>query len=176
MSTRFAMPAGSWAYRWRGATELDAMNSQLPRLITTLDGRRTALLGELQTWNDAALHAKPQADRWSTLEILEHFVIAERVILQNLPPTANLVARARGLKHRILYRVVWLILRFAIPVKVPTRKMNPTGSRTLDEITAMWIENLRWAGGYAEALENRADDPTVLLHPVAGPLTRSQAS
>jgi len=147
----------------------------LHRLIQSLDDRRCALLDELGTLGAATLSTKPQPDRWSILEVVEHMILAEKVILQGLPSRTDLVERPRSLRHRGLYILVWLVLKSGLPVKVPSRRMLPTGQLSLAELRAAWDEHVRWLQAYVEGLEAGAHRKAFFVHPVAGPITLTQA-
>jgi len=151
------------------------MPTPLTPLIQALDAERTALLAELETLPVARLKAQVSPGRWSMLEIVEHLVAAERVILQGLPPVAELVARPRRLKHRLTYLVVTLVLTLRIPVKAPSRRMLPSGTRELADLRLEWDDHLRWLRDYATSLAPGQPLPAVFTHPVAGPITLLQA-
>jgi hypothetical protein len=102
-------------------------------------------------------------------------VLAEAAILQGLPPAAELTDRPRGLKQRILFQVVMAILRFGIPVKVPTRRMIPSGQVSLTELRKRWDGHLLWLRAYAAGLDAQGERRAVFQHPVAGPITLAQA-
>ena len=147
----------------------------LPQLIDALDTRRQALLRELDGLSPESLQVRRHPDRWSILEIAEHVVVAERIILQGLPPQAELVARPRTLRHRCLYQLVMAILRLGIPVKVPTKRMLPTGKLTLDEVKREWDAHLRWLRDLVAGLPPEDLAKAWFVHPVAGPITLVQA-
>lgn len=151
------------------------MPTPLPHLIQALDDKRCGLLDELDSWPLESLQARAQPGRWSALETVEHLILAERVILQGLPDPSLLVARPRGLKHRCIYGLVLFILKSGIPVKVPSRRMLPTGKASLGELRGQWDEHLSWLRAYVAGLDPAALLPAVFLHPVAGPITLAQA-
>lgn len=146
----------------------------LSALIQALDERRGALLSEVETLRPEDLQARPASGAWSILEIVEHLVVAERVILQGLPEPSALVPAPRGPRHRLTYPLVWLVLRLGIPVKAPSRRMLPTGAAALDELRPRWEATYQWLRAYAASLAPGAD-PAVFRHPVCGPLTLRQA-
>jgi hypothetical protein len=148
---------------------------RLNRWIQAFDDRRRALLDELAALPPEALKAKARPDQWSILEIVEHLVLAERLVLGGMPPAAELVARRRSLKNRCIYPIVIFVLRFKIPVKVPTKRMLPTGQVSLAEVRSAWDENLRWIRAYVAGLAPGGGRRAVFLHPVAGPITLTQA-
>ncbi len=144
-------------------------------LIQSLDDRRCALLNELDTLSTEALSARPQPDQWSILEVVEHMVLAERVILQGLPSRTDLVDHPRSLKNRCAYVLVWLILKAGIPVKVPSKRMLPTGKLSLVELRQAWDEHMRWLRSFEQGQGAEARQQAVFMHPVAGPITLIQA-
>jgi len=148
---------------------------RLKRWIQAFDDQRLALLDELAALPPAALKAKARPDKWSILEIVEHLVLAERFVLAGMPPAAELVARRRSLKNRCIYPIVIFVLRFKIPVKVPAKRMLPTGQASLAEVRSAWDGNLRWLRAYVAGLPPGGGRSAVFLHPVAGPITLTQA-
>jgi hypothetical protein len=144
-------------------------------LIEALDRERLALLEGVEAHGADAISNRTQPGAWSILEIVEHLVVAEAVILRGLPPSAELTDRPRSLKQRILFQVVMAILRFGIPVKVPTRRMVPTGQVPLMELRKRWDGHLLWLRAYAAGLDAQGERRAVFEHPVAGPITLAQA-
>jgi hypothetical protein len=57
----------------------------LTRRLQAFDDRRNALLDEMEALEPGKLLARPIPGKWSILEIVEHLVLAERVVLQGLP-------------------------------------------------------------------------------------------
>jgi len=151
------------------------MTSTLDELIHSLDEHRQALLGDLEGLSPEVLQARPRPEAWSILEIFEHLVVAESVILHGLPPYPELEAKPRTLAHRIKFLLVSLVLRWRIPVKVPTRRMLPTGQRSLGELRVTWDGHLAWLRGLVSAHGEAARTWACFTHPVAGPITLAQA-
>lgn len=151
------------------------MEAGLQGRIQELDRSRRELLDEAAALPETVLRAKPTTGGWSILEIVEHLVLAERAILLDLPDPATLLHRPRGFKARCLYLLVLCILAWRIPVKVPSRRMQPAGGRTLAELRAQWDETLAWLAAYAAGLNPTRPQPAVFRHPIAGPLTLDQA-
>ena len=98
------------------------------------DRARRALLDALASLNDDQLRRKPGPNEWSVLQIVQHLVLAERDVMQYLPEPKKLIARKRGLRARILYVVVLLILRWNIRVPVPSEGMVPDGNTSLSDL------------------------------------------
>ena len=152
------------------------MISELREKLQIYDRNRLALLADLERFNDDQLRRKPGPRDWSLLQIAQHMVLAERDVLQYLPEPDDLIARKRGLRARILYVLVLLILRWNIRVPVPSEGMAPDGNTSLSELRQKWDENLRWLSGYLDTLKPEDLKRAVFSHPVAGPLTGPQAA
>jgi hypothetical protein len=71
--------------------------------------------------------------------------------------------------------LVIFVLRFKIPVKVPAKRMLPTGQISLADVRSAWDENLHWLRAYVAGLAPGGGRSAVFLHPVAGPITLTQA-
>ncbi len=132
---------------------------RLNRWIQAFDDQRRALLDELAALPPEELRAKARPDKWSILEIVEHLVLAERFVLAGMPPAAELVARRRSLKNRCIYPIVLFVLKFSIPVKVPAKRMLPTGQASLADVRSAWDENLRWLRGYVAGVRGGGPRP-----------------
>jgi hypothetical protein len=151
------------------------MASKLEHLIDALERRRNSLLDELAVLDANSLTAKPIPDKWSILEITEHLVVAEKVILKGLPPFSELIHQPARLDNRVKYFLVMAILRFSIPVKVPSRSMNPTGGPSLTELRQEWDRHLEWLRAYTKEFDDEGRQKSFFNHPVAGPITLVQA-
>ena len=148
---------------------------RLDNRLRVFNEKRGALLDEMEGLDPAKLVARPRAGKWSILEIIEHLVLAERAVLQGLPELSRLSARERKLKHRFAYLIVMFVLRYGIPVQVPSPEMVPQGDRSLGELRRLWNENQDWLGKYIRGLDQNGLRRAVFEHPVAGPLTVGQA-
>jgi hypothetical protein len=151
------------------------MPPSLQPLIQALDIQRGALLDGLEALDAPTLQARPRPGAWSILEIVEHLVVAESVILLGLPSRAELVARPRSLEHRLKFLAVLLVLKLQIPVRVPSRRMLPTGQRSLAELRTIWDGHVHWLRAFTEASEEDDLGQAFFTHPVAGPITLTQA-
>jgi hypothetical protein len=151
------------------------MLSELRDKFEMYDRTRRALLEGLENLNDDQLKRKPSPSEWSILQNVQHMVLAEREVMQYLPEPEELIHRKRGLRARIFYVVVLLILRWNIRVPVPSKGMVPDGNTTLSELRQQWDENMRWFREYIDLLETEDLKRAVFSHPIAGPLTGPQA-
>lgn len=146
---------------------------RLHQHLAALDAERRALLAQLAVAGPETLARQPRPGAWSVLEILDHLVTAERVILGGLADPATLQAARPRPAERLRRILVWGVLRFRIRVKVPTRRMLPQGGRDFAALRAAWDENLAWVRAFAEA--GGGERGAVFRHPVGGPLTLAQA-
>jgi hypothetical protein len=148
--------------------------SELRSQLEIYDRKRNALLDDLERLNDDQLRRKPGPDNWSLLEIVQHMVLSEREVLQGLPESKELTARERGLRARLSYAVVLAVLRWNIPVPVPSDGMVPDGNTSLSELHHQWDENLGWLRDYLDTLRPEDLQRAVFRHPIAGPMTVGQ--
>jgi hypothetical protein len=151
------------------------MISEFRNKFEMYDLTRRALLDDLAGLNDDQLRRKPGLRQWSILQIVQHLVLAERDVMQYLPERKELIHRKRGLRARIFYLVVILILRWNIRVPVPAEGMVPDGNTSFSELRQKWDENMRWFREYVDSLEPEDLKRAVFSHPIAGPLTGPQA-
>lgn len=144
-------------------------------LLNRLDAQRNMVLALARPLEEAALRARPHPDGWSILDILEHLVVAESVILRGLPPWQELVPQPRTPGQRLKFLLVWLVLAGRIPVKVPSRRMLPTGQLGLEQIIGQWDAHQSWLRIFLSEAGADADRLALFSHPVAGPITLRQA-
>ena len=151
------------------------MTPRLGELLGEFERERRRFLAGLEGVDDATLRRQPRPEVWSMLDIVEHVVAAEAAILQGLPPLDGLVPRARSLSHRLKFQAVRLVLTWRIPVRVPSRRMLPTGDRTLADLREQWDGHARWLRAFVETQGAARAQEAFFLHPVCGPLTLEQA-
>ena len=143
--------------------------------IQNFNQKRIKLLDELETLDPAVLTTRPQADKWSILEIIEHLVVAERAVLSGLFESSRQRQSQRSLKNHLMYIAVMAVLKLPFPVKVPAPSMLPQGNKNLDDLRKMWDENLKSLQSYLSKLDQQSIQEDVFRHPIAGPMTVSQA-
>ncbi len=144
---------------------------RLAQKIQSFADRSDALLDELEAMEPGKLHARPLPGKWTILEIVEHIVLAERVVLQGLPEPSQLQAVKPGLKDRVRYLLVLFVLRANIPVGVG----SPAGNRDLAELRGLWNEDKAWVLAYVTRFGSRGLKRAILHHPVTGPINVKQA-
>jgi hypothetical protein len=150
------------------------MSDALLSKLDDVERRRDDLLARLSALDDETLRARPADDKWSLLEIAEHLVLVEPAVMGDLSDpegAASGSAGTRGMSNRIKYGLVLFILRFGIPVKTPSRKMNPSGERSLDDLKRTWRGQHDELRAFLNALPPGGEDLPLFRHPVTGPIT-----
>ena len=147
----------------------------LENRLQAFDDTRRGLLDEMEALDPALLVAKPIPGKWAMIEIVEHLVLAERAVLRGLPDPLRLMERNRDLGHRVRYVLVLFVLTSGIRVRTPSPAMVPQGDRGLAELRRLWDESQRWLRSCIAYLGPGAGRKAVFEHPIAGPLTVSQA-
>ncbi len=151
------------------------MSDATATLLDRLDAQWQALLEQVQPLGETALRTQPRSEAWSILDILEHVVVSEAVILKGLPPWDTLTAQRRTLAHRAKLLLVRLVLALGIPVKVPSRRMLPSGQLGLDQITEQRRGHQEWLRAFLAEAGEGADHRACFSHPVAGPISLREA-
>ena len=119
--------------------------------------------------------AHPRPGKWSIQEIVEHLVLSEIGVFGDLDRLDQLTTPQRRLKDRVLYLVVMCVLRFDIPVTVPSRAMLPKNGLSLNALRMQWEANHDRLRGWIEASDRRRLRDPLFVHPVAGPMTMLQS-
>lgn len=143
----------------------------LPARLQLIETKRIRLQQRLSTLEPHVMTTRPRPDKWSIVEIVEHLVLSERVVFG--PPDAleQRTPRARSLRNRALYWVVMCILRFDIPVKVPSAALLPEGTRSVGYLWEQWEASHAALRRWVEASDTRVRQHALFSHPVAGPMT-----
>ncbi len=143
--------------------------------LARIEHKRLALLTDVAALDEAALTAHPRPDKWSVREIIEHLVLAEEDVVGDFSRLDALEAQPRGIGNHVRFVIVLLVLRFKIPVKAPSRAMLPTGERALSELIARWDTHQRQMQAFVAGLDRAGARRAIFRHPIAGPISVSQA-
>jgi uncharacterized damage-inducible protein DinB len=150
------------------------MLAKLARGLDRLEGRRSALLASLAPLSAEQLGYRPSAGRWNMLDIVEHLIIIEELVLRSLGTRPGPLPPAARLRGALRLAVLRLYLRAGGKIQAPTRAIFPRGSVTLAELRERWD---RTGAGYRAALESfdRSDLVRPMMkHPIIGKLTPVQ--
>jgi len=143
--------------------------------LAGIERKRLALLEEVATLDEAMLTAHPLPGKWSIREIIEHLVLAEDDVVGDFSRLDARDDQPRGIGNHVRYLIVMSILRFRIPVKAPSRAMLPTGGRSLAELRETWDEHHRRLRAFVASLTREGTGRAIFRHPIAGPISVSQA-
>jgi len=142
--------------------------------LDAVEALREDLLDAVRPLDADLLRVRPEPTSWSLVEILEHLVRAEETVLGPEGTGVEGAARA-GPGSRILYGVVWAILRLGIPVQVPAAEMRPRGEVGLADLTEEWRARHLGLRRYLKGLDPGGLRRPVFAHPVIGSLRPREA-
>ena len=151
------------------------MHPRLKKRVERASQKREELLSELSGLPVAALEWRPAEGAWTLLEIVEHLVLAEQDVLIDLSNLKGLEVRARSWTNVARYWLVLGVLRFKIPVPVPSEGMVPNGGRPLAELADLWERQHAALLTFVSELAPTAASDPIFAHPVTGPLTVTEA-
>ena len=146
------------------------MLPKVQKIYEGLINKREKLLQRLDTLESEVLSFKAGPDKWSIVEVVEHLVIAEEGLIDQLTAEVHsppLDIESRSAKR---YQTVIKVMERDIEVDVPHESLEPQGRTTLDDLLSQW-ENIRnkLTELLADFKEENKDD-MVFRHPFAGPL------
>lgn len=139
-----------------------------------MERQRAALLEELGRLDGGQLGFRPSAGSWSALEVLEHLVRLEEVVLLRAtqrPESRTLVQAVRTAGSLALLRVT---LGAGVRVKVPSKAVLPEGTATFEDLAGRW-DRVRRKLDAVMADQTAADlRRPFMRHPLCGWLTPAQ--
>jgi DinB superfamily len=139
--------------------------------LQSIETKRIRLQQRVSGLEPHVVTARPRPDKWSIQEIVEHLVLSEIAVFGPLDAPERRTPRERSLRNRALYWVVMFILRFDIPVKVPSAALLPKGTSTVGSLWAQWEASHAALRRWVEASDTRVRSHALFSHPVAGPMT-----
>lgn len=145
------------------------MLPQLRQRFDAIEERRNSLLSRLRAENEDRLRYHPAPGSWSMLQVVQHLVLLEQIVLKAMMKGARPGVRRRWW-HRIGAWMMAFVFRYGFRVSAPTRKVVPLDDTPLGESARPWAE-LR--AQMAAFLETATPDSATALgfrHPLAGPL------
>lgn len=140
----------------------------------SLKQKHAALLQHLGSLPNQVSSFKAGADRWSTVEVVEHLVMVEKNLLEQLAknvPVSTLDPESRTPeKHQTVIKV----MERDIPVDVPDERVQPHGRLTLEVLLKQWDDIRKKLLGLLAEINADNKDNLVYRHPYGGPLDISQ--
>jgi len=147
------------------------MRDQLQRI----EALRDALLTEVDAAPEASRRRRPSPAAWSAVEVVEHLVLAERVVLGPRAQWGDRPGASRSLRDRMRYYVVRLVLQQRIKVTIPSAQMRPSGRVPFAQLRMAWIAQQEALREFVLSLDAAGAKRAIFHHPIAGPLTVPQA-
>ena len=135
---------------------------------------RAALLERLAPMSPAELTARPAAGGWNVLDVVQHVIIVEELVLRALATRPGPLPLAERVRSGLRLTALRIYLRSGGRVEAPTPAILPQGSVPLDELRARWE---RTRAGYATALASFGPEDLrrpMMKHPIVGKLTPVQ--
>ena len=139
-----------------------------------LDKKYGKLLQHLNSLSDDVLYFKAAADKWSIVEVIEHLVVVEENMLEQLTgatSTTPLDPQDRSAKK---YHIVIKVMTRDIAVDVPDESMEPHGQFSLEELLGRWGDTRKKTRAYIEGINSEKAEDLVYRHPFAGPLDMAE--
>jgi hypothetical protein len=140
-----------------------------------IDAQRAAIVAEVAVLSEAAQRVRATDDAWSPLDVIEHLVLAEQVVLGDLDSAPTRMAPEPTVVHRLRRSMVWLVLRLGIRVRIPVDRMRPTGTATFTALRTRWDEQHIALRRLVTGMDRRGLQRHIFRHPIAGPLNTPQA-
>jgi len=144
-------------------------------LLDQIDVQRAAIVSDVAALPEAAQHWRANDDAWSPLDVIEHLVLAEQVVLGDLESAPTRMAPEPTAVHRVRRLIVWLVLRLGIRVRVPVDRMRPTGTTTFAALRTRWDDQHIALRRLVTGMDRRGLQRHIFRHPIAGPLNTPQA-
>jgi len=148
------------------------MISNIQEKFESLTHKRDALLHKLASLSMDALNFKAGPDKWSVVEVVEHLVIAEDDLLNQISTQAPpFDSKSRSPEK---YKTVIKVMERDIPVDVPDERAVPQGRLTANELLSRWEDIRQKLRDFLAGINLENKDNLVYRHPFAGPLDISE--
>lgn len=146
------------------------MLTTIAEKFQNLTQKRSQLFQQLDELSDEILCYKAGPDKWSIVEVIEHLVIAEEDLLQQLSSNIPVSTLDPASKTPDRHRMVIQVMEQDIEVDVPDKRAEPQGRLTLAELINQWDDiRQKLPGLLAEISAENKNNP-VYQHPYGGPL------
>ena len=150
------------------------MLSDIQETFDNLEVKYGKLLQQLDPLTDDALTFKAGADKWSIVEVIEHLVLAEENMQEQLSGATaapTLDPQDRSAKN---FHIVIKVMTRDIEVDVPDESMEPHGRFTLEDLLGRWNDTRKKTRAYIDGIQSEKVDDLVYRHPFAGPLNMAE--
>ena len=142
------------------------MLTDLQQQFDQLEASRLSLIRKVRELDTQTLNHKPEPERWSILEDLQHLVLAEQKTALKMETAA-----VSGDKNPEMLAMVLQVLDEDVVVDVPDPDMVPDGGVTLDDLIRDWEAARQRLHTFLETCGPDDLDAPVSHHAIAGSLT-----
>lgn len=150
------------------------MLEEIRQTFDNLEDKLEKLLQELKSMPAETVSFKAAKDKWSVLEAVEHLVIAEEGMLEQLTTAAGKSGLDWQEKSAKNFQIVIKVMERDIPVDVPDDSLEPHGEYKLEDLLDRWKAAREKTRAYIEGLDSDNARALVYRHPFAGPLNISE--
>ena len=150
------------------------MLAHIQETYDRLTAKRAKLLRRLDSLESEVLSHKAGPDKWSIVEVVEHLVIAEEDLIEQLTTDEHspaLEIESRSAKN---YQTVIKVMERDIEVDVPHESLEPHGRMALDDLLPKWDDIREKLHGLLAGINEKDRDDMVYRHAFAGPLNISE--
>ena len=150
------------------------MLTDIQETFDSLEIKYGKLLQQLNSLTDDVLYFKAGADKWSIVEVIEHLVVAEENMQEQLSAaiaTPTLDPQDRSAKK---FHIVIKVMTKDIPVDVPDESLEPHGQFSLEELRGRWDDTRKKTRAYIDGIQSEKAEDLVYRHPFAGPLNMAE--
>ena len=150
------------------------MLAEIRKIFEGLEEKHKELLRQLEALSAETLYFKAGADKWSIVEVVEHLVITEDDMLDQLSGVKSAVSLDPGERSDKKFQTVIKVMEKDIEVDVPDESMKPQGQLKLEELLERWETIRKETQIYINGISPEDTANLVYRHPFAGPLDLSQ--
>jgi hypothetical protein len=146
------------------------MLPNIQKKYESLIKKREDLSQQLSARSSEVLCFRAGPDKWSIVDVIEHLVIAEQNLLEQLAANVLVSTLDPGTRTPEKHQTVIKVMERDIPVDVPDESLEPHGGLTLDELCNQWDEIREKLQGLLAEIKPENKDDLVYRHPYGGPL------
>lgn len=149
------------------------MLPELSGLWKKIETRQQEMFDLIDELTPEQLLFKPEPDRWSILQVLQHVVSSAQGMRRSEAELRDNPLR-EILKPGEMVKVVMDVLIKDVPVDVPDLSMEPDGRVPVEELSAIWRKERLAITALLETVTEENHEQVMFSHAAAGPLTALQ--
>jgi len=143
--------------------------AELQSRFDQLEDRRRSLISVIESLKDDQITRKPDQDRWSLLQVIQHIILGERGARLSERELRDNPIRGQ-LKPGKLIEVVRDILDRDVPVGVPDPSLEPDGNTPFPDLLEQWDKERQLLGDLLDTVNPETRETVMFSHPAAGPM------